>query len=309
MASRFELTILGTSSATPTSKRFPTAQVLNVSERLFLIDCGEGAQIQLRRYHVKFQRINTIFISHLHGDHYLGLMGLISSMHLLGRQKALKIFHPKGLREIIDLQLELTASVLNYKIEWTELNTTVPAMIYEDSQVTVETIILHHRIPCCGFLFREKEKPLSLIKDKLQHYEIPIAMYHQIKRGENITLSDGRKIRNEELTREREKPRSYAFCSDTRYNEGVAVAVKDVDLLYHEATFLHELLDRAEKTAHSTALEAGKIAAMAGVGRLLIGHYSVRYNDLDPLLEEARTQFPETYLSEEGMNVHVGNFH
>lgn len=307
MASRFELIILGTSSATPTSKRFPTAQLLNVSERLFLIDCGEGAQIQLRRYRIKFQRINTIFISHLHGDHYLGLMGLISSLHLLGRQKKLAIFHPKGLREIIEMQLQLTHTVLNYPIEWTELNTSEPARIYEDSQLTVDTIILHHRIPCCGFLFREKEKPLSLLKEKLAQYDIPIAMYHQLKRGENVVLPDGRKIFNKELTRERARPRSYAYCSDTRYNEGVAAAVKDVDLLYHEATFLHELLDRAEKTAHSTALEAGKIAAMAGVGKLLIGHYSVRYNDLQPLLEEARTQFPETYLSEEGMNVQVGN--
>jgi len=307
-ASRFELTILGTSSATPTSKRFPTAQLLNVSERLFLIDCGEGAQIQLRRYKIKFQRINTILISHLHGDHYLGLMGLISSLQLLGRQKKLSIYHPKGLREIIDIQLRLSGTVLNYEIEWIELNTSVPAMIYEDSQVSVHTIILHHRIPCCGFLFREKEKPLSLIKEKLEYYQIPIAMYHALKRGENITLPDGRKILNSEVTRERVRSRSYAYCSDTRYNEEVAVAVKDVDLLYHEATFLHELLDRAEKTAHSTALEAGKIAAMAGVGKLLIGHYSVRYNDLQPLLAEARTQFPDTQLSEEGMTIQVGNF-
>lgn len=309
MASRFELTILGTSSATPTSRRFPTAQVLNVSERLFLIDCGEGTQIQLRRCRIKFQRINHIFISHLHGDHYLGLMGLISSLHLLGRQKKLCIYHPKGLREIVDLQLQLTHTVLNYPIEWVELNTSEPALIYQDSQVEVHTVILYHRIPCCGFIFREKEKPLSLIKERLAEYEVPMTMYHQLKRGENAVLPDGRKINYKDVTRERERPRSYAFCSDTRFDERVAAAVKEVDLLYHEATFLHELLDRAEKTAHSTALEAGKIAAMAGVGRLLIGHYSVRYHDVHSLLAEAQTEFPETQLAEEGMVVPVGNFH
>jgi ribonuclease Z len=305
MASRFELHILGTSSATPTSKRFPTAQVLNVSERLFLIDCGEGTQIQLRRYHIRFQRINNIFISHLHGDHFFGLMGLISSLHLLGRQKKLSIYHPNGLREIVELQLRLTGTELSYPIEWIELDTKQPKVIYEDSQVKVETVILHHRIPCCGFIFREKEKPLSLIKEKLEEYNVPVVMYHQLKRGENITLPDGRSIDNRELTRERAKPRSYAYCSDTRYDVRVAEAVKEVDLLYHEATFLHALLDRAEKTAHSTALEAGQVAAMAKVGRLLIGHYSVRYSDLTPLLEEARSQFPATQLSEEGMVVQL----
>jgi ribonuclease Z len=308
MASRFELTILGTSSATPTSKRFPTAQVLNVSERLFLIDCGEGTQIQLRRYHVRFQRINHIFISHLHGDHFFGLMGLISSLHLLGRQKKLTIYSPKGLQEIVELQLNYTGTILSYEIGWVELDTVKPQKIYEDSQVEVQTIILHHRIACCGFLFREKEKPLSLIKEKLQEYGVPVVMYHQLKRGENIMLEDGRKIDYKELTRERIKPRSYAYCSDTRFNLKVAEAVKEVDLLYHEATFLHALLDRAEKTAHSTALEAGKIASVAKVGKLLIGHYSVRYNDVEPLLAEARTEFPETHLSEEGMTLSVGNW-
>lgn len=307
MASKFELTILGSSSATPTSKRFTSAQVLNVSERFFLIDCGEGAQIQLRRYRIRFQRINHIFISHLHGDHYLGLMGLISSLHLLGRQKKLCIYHPKGLKEIINIQLEISGTVLNYPIEWIELNTDEPALIYEDSQLTVHTIILHHRIPCCGFLFREKERPYSLIKEKVEELKIPIALFHQLKRGENVILPDGRRILNSEVTRERAKPRSYAYCSDTRYDERVAAAVKSVDLLYHEATFLHELLDRAEKTAHSTALEAGKVAQMAGVRELLIGHYSVRYNDVTPLLAEAITQFPNTRLAEEGMVVQVMN--
>lgn len=307
MASRFEVTILGSSSATPTSKRFPSAQLLNVSERLFLIDCGEGVQIQLRRYRVKFQRINQIFISHLHGDHYLGLMGLVCSLHLLGRQKKLTIYSPKGLQEIIEIQLKISATTLNYEIEWVNLNTEQPALIFEDSQVTVETIILHHRIPCCGFLFREKERPLSLIKERLAELDVPIAAYHNLKIGENVVLEDGTKIFAKDVTRERAHARSYAYCSDTRYDARVAAAVKGVDLLYHEATFLHELLDRAEKTAHSTALEAGKIAAMAEVGKLIIGHYSVRYHDVTPLLEEARTEFVKTELAEEGLTFEVSS--
>jgi ribonuclease Z len=270
-----------------------------------LIDCGEGTQIQLRRYHIRFQRINNIFISHLHGDHFFGLMGLLSSLHLLGRQKKLTIYHPKGLKEIVVMQLELTGTLLSYEIEWIELDPNKPGVIYEDSQVQVQSITLYHRIACCGFIFREKERPLSLIKEKLAEYNVPLTMYQQLKRGEDIVLEDGRAVANSELTRPRQKARSYAYCSDTRYDERVATAVKDVDLLYHEATFLHALLDRAEKTAHSTAFEAGRIATMANVGKLLIGHYSVRYNDVQPLLEEARTQFQETHLSEEGLNVQV----
>ncbi len=306
MASRFEVTILGSSSATPTSKRFPSAQLLNVSERFFLIDCGEGAQIQLRRCNVKFQRINHIFISHLHGDHYLGLMGLVCSLHLLGRQKKLTIYSPKGLREVIEMQFAVSATVINYEIEWVVLNCEQPAMIYEDSQITVTTVILHHRIPCCGFIFREKEKPLTLIKEMLAEKGIPISAYHQLKRGENFVLDSGEVIKSRDVTREREHARSYAYCSDTRYNEGVIEAVKGVDLLYHEATFLHELLDRAEKTAHTTAMEAGMVASKAQVGKLLIGHYSVRYNDPKPLLDEAKTQFSNTSLADEGVTFKVG---
>jgi len=307
MASRFEVTILGSSSATPTSKRFPSAQLLNVSERLFLIDCGEGTQIQLRRYRVKFQRINHIFISHLHGDHYLGLLGLLCSLHLLGRQKKLTIYSPKGLQEIIEVQLRISVTVINYEIEWVELNTQEPALIYEDSQLTVQTVILHHRIPCCGFIFREKERPLSLMKDKLAELNVPLIYYHNLKRGENIVLEDGRKIKARDVTRQPDHARSYAYCSDTRYNTEVAAAVKNVDLLYHEATFLHEMLDRAEKTAHSTALEAGQIAALAQVKQLIIGHFSVRYSDLQPLRDESASVFSDVRLAEEGMTFKVGS--
>lgn len=300
MASRFEVTILGSSSATPTSRRFPTAQLLNVSERFFLIDCGEGAQIQLRRYKIRFQRINHIFISHLHGDHYLGLMGLISSMHLLGRKKELVIYAPKGLQEIVDIQLRISATALNYPVKWVELNPQVPEMIYEDSQITVTTVILNHRIPCCGFLFREKGKMLSLVKEKIAEDQVPVEAFYFLKSGKDFTDENGRLYRFRDYTLPQEHARSYAFCSDTRYDLRVAEQIKNVDLLYHEATFLHELLDRAEKTAHSTAKEAGMIAKISGVKKLLIGHFSVRYNDMEPLLNEAKTEFMHTELAEEG---------
>lgn len=300
MSSRFEVTILGSSSATPTSRRFPTAQLLNVSERFFLIDCGEGAQIQLRRYKVRFQRINHIFISHLHGDHYLGLMGLISSMHLLGRKKELVIYSPKGLQEIVDVQLRISATVLNYPVKWVELNPEVPELIYEDSQITVTTVILNHRIPCCGFLFREKKKLLSLDKARITEDKVPVQAYFTLKSGDDFTDENGRTFLSKDYTLPQSRSRSYAFCSDTRFDLRVAEQIEGVDLLYHEATFLHELLDRAEKTAHSTAKEAGIIARTAKVQKLAIGHFSVRYNDMEPLLAEAKSEFANTEIADEG---------
>jgi ribonuclease Z len=301
MASAFELTILGSSSATPTAKRNPTAQLLNIAERFFLIDCGEATQIQLRKFKVRFQRINHIFISHLHGDHYLGLMGLLSSLHLLGRVNPVHIYAPDGLKQIIDLQLQVSGTVLKYEIVWTELDTEKPGIIFEDHILTVETIILNHRIPCCGFIFREKERPFSIDKEQAEYYHVPLSQMMSVKNGNDAVLEDGTVIPNHLITRGRQKPRSYAFCSDTRFDDRVIQAVKDVDLLYHEATFLHELLERAKQTYHTTALEAGRVARLAKVRKLIIGHFSVRYMDLNPLLEEARTEFPETYLGQEGM--------
>lgn len=300
MAAAFELTILGSSSATPTSKRHPTAQLLNIAERFFLIDCGEATQIQLRRYRIRFQRINHIFISHLHGDHYLGLMGLLSSLHLLGRKTKLHIYHPPGLKMIIDLQLELSGTVLNYEIEWHEHNLEKSTVIFEDQLITVETIILNHRIPCCGFIFREKPRMSSLDKEKVDFYQVPRSQYMSVKNGNDAVLEDGTVIPNQMLTRGRPKPRSYAFCSDTRFDPRVIEAVKGMDLLYHESTFLHELLERAKQTHHTTAKEAGMVARLSGAERLIIGHFSVRYMDLTPLLEEARTEFTNTWLAEEG---------
>jgi ribonuclease Z len=305
MASAFELTILGSSSATPTAKRNPTAQLLNVAERFFLIDCGEATQIQLRRYKIRFQRINHIFISHLHGDHYLGLMGLLSSLHLLGRKTPISIYAPEGLRRIIDLQLEISGTVLSYEIHWNQLDTEKPGIIFEDKILTVETVVLNHRIPCVGFIFREKERPFSIDKEQAAFYGVPLSQMMSVKHGNDAVLEDGTIVPNHRITRGRQKARSYAFCSDTRFDDRVIAAVKDVDMLYHEATFMHELLERAKQTFHTTALEAGRVARLAKVAKLIIGHFSVRYMDLNPLLNEARTEFPETYLGEEGNVFHI----
>jgi ribonuclease Z len=300
MMQPFELTILGCSSATPTSDRYPTAQALQVAGRFFLIDCGEGAQMQVRRYGIKFQRINHIFISHLHGDHYLGLMGFISSLHLLGRTNELHIHSQEELREIVEIQLKHSNTRLNYPVIWHPLSYDKSELIFEDDHVSVETIILNHRIPCCGFLFREKPHLRKLRKEKLAQYSIPIEWLHRIKLGEDFVMDNGKVIPNKEITDDPPAPRSYAYCSDTRYKEALTEQIKGVDLLYHEATFLHDRLERAKETYHSTAKEAGKIAQMAGVKKLLIGHYSARYRDLQPHLKEAKTEFENTQLAIEG---------
>ncbi|MGL4595888.1 MAG: ribonuclease Z [Bacteroidia bacterium] len=299
MSSVFELTILGSSSATPTAKRNTTAQLLEVAGRFFLIDCGEATQIQLRRAHIRYQRIDRIFISHLHGDHYLGLMGLLSSFHLLGRRNPLHIYCPPGLQEIIELQMKYSESAFHYEIFWYQHQFNHPQLIFADDYVTVETIPLNHRIPCCGFIFREKQRPYTIDKPAIDAHGISLTQIHRIKQGEDIVLEDGRIIENRLLTKGRPEARSYAFCSDTRFSEQVIAWVKGVDLLYHEATFLHSMLDRAKATKHSTAKEAGMVARLAGVGRLLIGHYSVRYLDLSLLAEEAKLEFIETEVVEE----------
>ncbi|MFI5149645.1 MAG: ribonuclease Z [Bacteroidia bacterium] len=303
--SSFELTILGCSSATPTSTRNPTAQILQVASHCFLIDCGEATQIQLRKFKIKFQRIDHIFISHLHGDHYLGLMGLLSSMHLLGRTKELFIYCPRGLEEIINVQLKYSSTTLNYQIHYCFHDTDKQEILFEDAKISVETILLNHRIPCCGFLFREKKKSLNLRKDRIEYLNIPIEAFQRIKNGEDFTTEDGKIIPNSELTHPELPIHSYAFCSDTCYDESVIEQIKGVDLLYHEATFTEEMKQRARETHHSTAADAARVALKAGVASLLIGHYSARYTDLTPLLLEARSIFNETQLSYEGLKINL----
>lgn len=296
----FELTILGCSSATPTASRHPTAQLLQHNERFFLIDCGEATQIQLRKFKIKIQRIDHIFISHLHGDHFLGLPGLLGTLHLLGREKELHIYSPSGLEEIIKTTHFYSKTFLKYELVFHVLEATVPKGIFEDDKLSVETIPMDHRIPCCGFLFREKELQRNIIKEKLEKYDIPIHEIPKIKEGRDFISADGTRIRNIELTTDPPAPRSYAYCSDTIFNDSYIEQIKNVNLLYHEATFADDMAARAKETFHSTAKEAGTIARKANVQQLIIGHYSARYRELDVLLKEARENFSNTVLAIEG---------
>jgi ribonuclease Z len=299
----FELTILGCSSATPTSTRNPTAQLLNIAERFFLIDCGEATQIQLRKFKLKFQRINHIFISHLHGDHYLGLMGFLSSLHLLGRTNDLHIFCPAELQEIIEVQLKHSQSFLNYKIHYHPHRYLDNDVIFEDERVQVKTIVLNHRIPCCGFIFSEKQPPANISREMIHQYRLTVDQIIAIKNGGDLVTPAGERIPNSHLVIPPIRPRSYAFCSDTIYDERLVELVRGVDLLYHEATFLHNLLERAKTTFHTTALQAGMLAQKAGVKKLMIGHYSARYKDAEGLLAEAKTQFENTVPASEGESI------
>ncbi|HET8963463.1 MAG TPA: ribonuclease Z [Chitinophagales bacterium] len=294
----FELTILGCSSATPTSSRNPTAQLLNIAERFFLIDCGEATQIQLRRFKLKFQRINHIFISHLHGDHYLGLMGLLSSMHLMGRTNDMHLYCPAELQEIIEVQFKYSQTFLNYKIVYHPHAYVNNQLIFEDDRVEVRTIVLNHRIPCCGFVFSEKQVQPSITKDIIEQYDLSIEEIIAIKNGADFLLN-GETVPNSKLVK-KYKPRKYAYASDTCYDERILDYIENADLLYHEATFLDDLLQRARETFHSTALQAGLIAKKAKVGKLMIGHFSARYKDLQPLQDEAKINFQNTVLASEG---------
>jgi ribonuclease Z len=296
----FDVTILGSSSATPIYQRHPTAQVLRVHERFFLVDCGEGTLIQLNRYRIRFHKINHIFISHLHGDHYLGLMGLLSTMHLQGRTTDLHLYAPEPLREIIDLQLRHSDTTLRYTLQFHPIDATRSEVIYSDEQIQVRTIVLQHRIPCTGFLFEEQPRPRRIDKEKVVGYDLPLETYQSLKAGEDLLLPDGRRIPNEEITFASPPPRRYAFCSDTIYDERLVDIVKGVDLLYHESTFLHDLEERARETFHSTARQAATIASMAKVKRLIIGHFSARYKSLYPMLDEAKEVFDNTTLALEG---------
>jgi ribonuclease Z len=296
----FEVYILGSSSATPIYQRHPTAQILNIHEKLFLVDCGEGTLIQLNRYHIRFHRINHIFISHLHGDHYLGLMGLLSTMHLQGRSDDMHLYCQPELKEMVDIQLLHSQTHLRYNIVYHFLDAKHPEKIYEDDDLEVHTIILSHRIPCTGFLFREKPKLRKLIREQLLHFNIPVSAYSSLKNGKDYEDEKGRIIPNVELTTDPRIPRSYAFCSDTIYDETLVPTLKHIDLLYHESTFLSDKADRAKETFHSTAAQAANIAKLAEVKRLIIGHFSARYKNLYPLLEEARGVFENTTLAVEG---------
>lgn len=296
----FELTILGSSSAIPTAFRYPTAQVLNVSERFFLIDCGEGAQIQLRRLGISFRKIRHVFISHLHGDHYLGLTGFISTRNLLGLHSDLHIYSHSDLIGLILPQINQMKGEMGFEVIFHPLNFKKPELIFSDKKCEVFSFPLKHSIPVCGFLFREKPAPSNMIKEKITEYDIPFKDIPGIKAGADYTIADGKVIPNKELTIPAPRPRSYAFCTDTVPYEPALEWIRDVDLLYHEATFLTDKTDWASKTLHSTARGAAETARKAGVGQLIIGHFSNRYKNTDLFLEEAQAIFPNTLLAEDG---------
>jgi ribonuclease Z len=297
---KFEVTILGSSSATPIFNRNPSSQTLNINDRLYLIDCGEGTQQQMLRFGVKASRIDNIFISHLHGDHYLGLVGLLSSLHLNGRTKTLNLFAPFQLKEIIDIQLKYSETELQYEINYVDTDPAKPALIFENQDITVETIPLYHRIPTTGFLFKQKNRNRKLLKDKAEELNIPVEYYTALKKGQNYVAPDGKVYKNSDLTVAPEAPKTYAYCSDTIYSEQYFKQISGVDLLYHESTFLNDMLERAQSTFHTTALQAGHVALKTSVKKLALGHFSARYKTLDDLLAEAQTVFPNSELAIEG---------
>lgn len=296
----FSVTILGSNSALPTSERHPTAQILNVSERFFLIDCGEGTQMQLRKYRVKFSKIHHIFISHLHGDHVFGLIGLISSLGLLGRKKDLHIYSHPDLEKLLTPHLKYFCKDLPYQIVFNPIDAKKQEVIYEDKKVIVSTIPLKHRIATSGFLFVEKQDLPNIRKECIQRFDLSIAEIVKIKNGSDLKLESGKIVFNEELIIPAALPRSYAYCSDTKYSPNLASMVKGVSVLYHESTFLNSDKEIAKKTTHSTAVEAAKVAKEAGVKKLVLGHFSSRYKQLESFIEEAKTVFEDTILGIEG---------
>ncbi len=295
-----KLTILGCYAATPRTFTNPTSQILEIKNRIFLIDCAEGTQVQLRKNKIRFSKINHIFISHLHGDHFFGLIGLVSTFTLLNRTTDLHIYGPKGIQEIIKLQLRLSNSWTNYGLFFHELESNESEVIFEDEKVLVKTIPLKHRVYTNGFLFQEKIAPRKLNLDAVQNYEIDTCYYQKIKNGKDITLEDGRVIENDKLTFDPIPAKNYAFCSDTAYNEAMIPIIENIDVLYHESTFLQSEENLAKKTLHSTAKEAATIALKSNAKQLILGHYSTRYENIDLFKEEAATIFPEVLLADDG---------
>ncbi len=296
----FKITILGSSGALPAFGRFPSAQLVEVQNRHFLVDCGEGAQMQLMKFGVNFHRINHIMISHLHGDHYLGLMGLIFTMHLLRRTNDLHIYSQRGLDDIITTQLRHSQSAPGFKLVYHTLERGVNTVIFEDAALKVETLPLVHKLPSLGFLFREKEKPRRVDKEKLPT-GLRIQQIANLKLGHDVLDDEGNIVYNNiDLTLPPRKSRSYAYCSDTAYHEALIPYLNGIDVLYHEATFTDDETSKAVDTQHSTASQAARIALQSGVKELLLGHFSARYRELDPILDEAKKIFPAVQLATEG---------
>lgn len=296
----FSVTILGSSSALPTSTRFPSAHVLNAHERFFLIDCGEGTQMQLRRMHIKMSRINHIFISHRHGDHTLGLVGLISTLNLVGRKSDLHIYAHAELEENLNYNLTFFIDELTFRIVFHTIVPNKHQVIYDDGKIIVESIPLRHRVPSTGFLFREKRGLPNIRKVLVQKYSLTLSEISAIKNGSDFINPEGLIIPNCELTYYSTEPRSYAYCSDTLYSERLVGMLKDVDLLYHEATFANKDIKLAKQTGHSTSGQAATIAKKSGAKKLIIGHFSSRYKNVEQLQEEAKLIFENTIAVEDG---------
>lgn len=297
----FSLTVLGSSSALPTSTRFPSAHVLNAHERLFLIDCAEGTQMQLRRMHINMSKINHIFISHLHGDHVLGLVGLISTMNLVGRKSDLNIYAHKELEKNLSYNLNFYVDALNFKVVIHPIKPNKHQVIYDDGKIIVSTLPLKHRIPSTGFLFSEKRGFPNIKKELIEKYSLSLREISAIKNGSDLTTAEGEIIKNSDLTYYSSEPRSYAYCSDTIYLEKLIPLIKDVDLLYHEATFATSDEKLAKLTGHSTAVQAAKLAKKACAKALIIGHFSSRYKSISLLVDEAKAIFESTIEAQDGM--------
>lgn len=302
-----KLTILGSSSALPTSERFPSAHVLNAHERLFLIDCGEGTQMQLRKNKIRFGKINHVFISHLHGDHIFGIYGFLSTLSLMGRKTPLHLYAPESYNSILRSHLSDFDINLSFEIDFVPLTGKDPVMILNDKYITVTAFPLLHRIPSYGFLFMEKIKDRNIKKEAIHEFNIPVQRIPAIKKGEDYICPDGSIIRNGDLTLPPDKPLSYAYCSDTKYFSRLASFVKDVTMLYHEATFDKTKDELAALTFHSTTSDAAKTALKANAGTLIIGHFSSRYRKITPLVEEARELFPRTFPAIDGKNYEIKN--
>ncbi|MCL6101870.1 MAG: ribonuclease Z [Bacteroidetes bacterium] len=296
----FSVTILGSSSALPTAQRFPTSQVVRFNEQLFLVDCGEGAQIQLRKFGFKMGRINHIFISHLHGDHIYGLPGMISSLVLYGKKGELHIHAHSDLQLMMEGMMKFMNEITDLKVIYHPLNFRRTSVIFEDRKIRITSFPLKHRVSCCGFLFQELPTELHLDKHALERYDVPVSQRSNIKNGADLILAGGSVIPNKELTLPANPTRSYAFCTDTIFKKDIVSIIAGADLLYHEATFSGDLADLARKTFHSTSVQAAELAKLAGVKKLVIGHFSSRYKSVSSLLEEARAIFPETLAANDG---------
>ena len=297
----FKVHILGCGSALPTLKHNASSQIIEIRGKVFMMDCGEGAQMQLRRTHIHFGKINAIFISHLHGDHCFGLLGLLSSLGMLGRTSLLKVYAPAEYEVLFKQQIDFFMTGLEYKIEFVPVDTSQSKVVYEDHSLTVETIPLEHRVPCCGYLFREKATLPHIRRDMIDCFNIPISQINNIKNGADWVTEDGDVISNDRLVEPADPVRSYAYCSDTRYIRNLHEKLKGVTTLYHESTYLSENENRAKLYYHSTARQAAWVARDAGVEKLILGHFSARYNNEQALLDEAKEVFGNTYLAKEGL--------